>query len=99
MAFRLSRKNSDLLDLRLVQLKGGKAGVHAAEIGRLKIDPKLDVFNALNSDAYYTVRSTTFTPIAAGVTPTGLMGSGGSFLQPGNIIQGRILRIAAVVNW
>ena len=68
-------------------------------IGRLKIDPKLDVFNALNSDAYYTVRSTTFTPIAAGVTPTGLMGSGGSFLQPGNIIQGRILRIAAVVNW
>jgi hypothetical protein len=68
-------------------------------LGRLKIEPKLDVFNALNTDAYFTVRSTTFTPIAAGVTPTGLQGSGGSFLQPGSIIQGRILRLAAVVNW
>jgi hypothetical protein len=36
VAFRLGRKNSDVLDLRLVQLKGGKAGVNAAEIWRLK---------------------------------------------------------------
>ncbi|HMD97707.1 MAG TPA: hypothetical protein VKM93_10320 [Terriglobia bacterium] len=36
VAFRLSRKNKDVLDLRLVQLKGGKAGVSAAEIGQLK---------------------------------------------------------------
>ena len=34
--FRLGRKNADLLDVRLVQLKGGKAGVTAAEISRLK---------------------------------------------------------------
>jgi hypothetical protein len=34
--FRVSRKNSDGLDLRLVQLKGGKAGVSGAEIARLK---------------------------------------------------------------
>jgi hypothetical protein len=34
--FRVSRKNSDILDLRLVQLKGGKAGVSGAEISRLK---------------------------------------------------------------
>jgi hypothetical protein len=34
--FRLGRKNADLLDIRLVQLKGGKAGVTAAEISRLK---------------------------------------------------------------
>ena len=34
--FRVSRKNSDVLDLRLVQLKGGKAGVSGAEITRLK---------------------------------------------------------------
>jgi hypothetical protein len=34
--FRVSRKNSDVLDLRLVQLKGGKAGVSGAEIARLK---------------------------------------------------------------
>ncbi len=36
IAFRLSRKNADLLDVRLIQLKGGKAGVSAAEIARLK---------------------------------------------------------------
>ncbi len=36
IAFRLGRKNADLLDIRLIQLKGGKAGVTAAEIGRLK---------------------------------------------------------------
>lgn len=34
--FRVSRKCSDVLDLRLVQLKGGKAGVSGAEITRLK---------------------------------------------------------------
>lgn len=36
IAFRLGRRNSDLLDLRLVQLKGGKAGVSGVEIARLK---------------------------------------------------------------
>jgi hypothetical protein len=34
--FRISRKNADVLDLRLVQLKGGRAGVSGAEIARLK---------------------------------------------------------------
>jgi hypothetical protein len=34
--FRISRGNADALDLRLVQLKGGKAGVTGAEIARLK---------------------------------------------------------------
>ena len=36
IAFRLSRSNPDVLDVRLVQLKGGKAGVSAPEIARLK---------------------------------------------------------------
>ena len=36
IAFRLGRGNADLLDVRLIQLKGGKAGVTAAEIARLK---------------------------------------------------------------
>jgi len=36
IAFRLGRKSSDLLDVRLVQLKGGNAGVTAREIARLK---------------------------------------------------------------
>jgi hypothetical protein len=34
--FRISHKNSDALELQLVQLKGGKAGVSGAEIARLK---------------------------------------------------------------
>src|SRR5881628_3624712 len=36
IAFRLGRKDRDLLDIRLVQLKGGNAGVTAREIARLK---------------------------------------------------------------
>ena len=34
--FRIAKGNADALDLRLVQLKGGKAGVTGAEIARLK---------------------------------------------------------------
>ena len=34
--FRLDKSNCDALDLRLVQLKGGKTGVSGAEIARLK---------------------------------------------------------------
>ncbi len=36
IAYRLGPRNPDLLDLRLVQLKGGKAGVSGSEIARLK---------------------------------------------------------------
>lgn len=36
VAFRLGRKNCDLLDVRLIQLKGGSAGVTGREIARLK---------------------------------------------------------------
>lgn len=36
VAFRIKRKNPDLLDIRLIQLKGGKAGVSGREIARLK---------------------------------------------------------------
>jgi hypothetical protein len=36
IAFRLGRKNADALDLRLIQLKGGNAGISGGEIGRLK---------------------------------------------------------------
>ena len=36
IAYRLGRENPDKMDLRLIQLKGGKAGVTAEEIGRLK---------------------------------------------------------------
>jgi hypothetical protein len=69
--------------------------------GHVKIDPKLDIFNALNSDDYFSVRSTTFTPVSNPALATGLAGtgSGGTYLQPGSILQGRLLRIGAVINW
>ncbi|MEB2362891.1 MAG: hypothetical protein HUU41_16110 [Bryobacteraceae bacterium] len=34
--FRIARKNRDLLEIRLVQLKGGNAGISGVEIARLK---------------------------------------------------------------
>ncbi len=68
-------------------------------VGRLKLDPKIDVFNALNSDDYYSVRTTTFTPVSNPALATAFNGSGGTYLQPSSILQGRILRIAAVVTW
>jgi hypothetical protein len=36
VAFRLQRKNADALEIRLIQLKGGTAGVSGPEIARLK---------------------------------------------------------------
>lgn len=47
VAFRLGRKDSDLLDVRLVQLKGGKAGVSGREIARLKGAAQRAVINWL----------------------------------------------------
>jgi len=36
VAYRVGKQNPDEMDLRLIQLKGGKAGVTAEEIRRLK---------------------------------------------------------------
>lgn len=36
IAFRLGRQDADALDLRLIQLKGGNAGITGKEIARLK---------------------------------------------------------------
>jgi len=68
-------------------------------LGHLRIDPKLDIFNILNSDDWFTVKSTTYTLTATGATPTAFDGSSGSYRLPGSILQGRLLRVAAVVNW
>lgn len=48
IVFRISRQNADVLDLRLVQLKGGKACVSGAEITRLKRASPAVVVNWLN---------------------------------------------------
>jgi hypothetical protein len=63
------------------------------KVGRVSIDPKIDLFNAFNSAAYFTDRTEGFTSTA---TP-GV--SSGAYLFPGSILQGRLLRIGAVVNW
>jgi hypothetical protein len=70
-------------------------------IGSLKMDPKIDIFNALNTDAYFSTRSNVFTPVASAAQATGLQGtgSGGTYLQPGSILQGRIVRLGAVLTW
>jgi len=67
--------------------------------GGVKIDPKIDLFNALNSDDYFTVRSTTYAPVSNASLASGLNGSGGTYLLPASVIQGRLIRIAAVVAW
>jgi outer membrane receptor protein involved in Fe transport len=53
-----------------------------------KIEPKVDLFNALNSSDYYTVRSLVYSTAV-----------GATYKQPGSILQGRIVRLGAVVNW
>jgi hypothetical protein len=69
-------------------------------VGSLKIDPKIDIFNALNSDDYFSVRSTSYSPTTNPALTTPLtLGSAGTYLQPGSILQGRIIRLGAVLNW
>jgi hypothetical protein len=69
-------------------------------VGRLKFEPKLDVFNALNSSDYFTVRSTTFQPTAvAGVSTLGPGGTPTAYLAPSSILQGRLIRFGANVSW
>jgi hypothetical protein len=66
----------------------------------MKFDPKIDIFNALNTDAYYTVRGTVFSPTTnAALTTPVTQGSAGTYLQPGSILQGRIIRLGAVITW
>jgi hypothetical protein len=55
---------------------------------RLRIEPKIDLFNAFNSSDYYTVRSMVYSTAA-----------GATYKQPGSILQGRIIRLGAVLNW
>ena len=69
-------------------------------VGGVKFDPKIDIFNALNSDDYFTVRGTVFSPTTNQSLTTPLTrGSAGTYMQPGSILQGRIIRLGAVVTW
>jgi hypothetical protein len=78
------------------------------KFGRLRLDPKIDLFNALNSDDYYSVVSTTFAPAAvpAGqptnvpATPSNAAGTNfTSYHQPARFLQGRIVKIGFNASW
>jgi hypothetical protein len=53
--------------------------------GRMRVQPKVDLFNALNSADYYTIRTQVF--------------GGSTYLQPGSVLQGRIVRLGTEVQW
>jgi hypothetical protein len=57
----------------------------AFRINRFSINPKMDVFNALNSDDYTSVSTMQFGAAA--------------YQRPSVILQGRIIRIGADVKW
>jgi hypothetical protein len=79
------------------------------KFGRVRVDPKVDLFNALNSDDYYSVVSSNFIPVldanAADPThsaakPANAAGTQfTSFRQPARFLQGRIVRIGANITW
>jgi hypothetical protein len=55
---------------------------------RIRFEPKIDLFNAFNSSDYYTVKSMVHSTVV-----------GSAYKQPGSILQGRIIRLGAIVNW
>jgi hypothetical protein len=55
------------------------------EFGAITVLPKLDVFNALNSDDYTAVQTSQF--------------NAATYKQPSTILQGRIIRFGADVRW
>ena len=79
------------------------------KFGRLRVDPKIDLFNALNSSDYYSFQSVTINPAlntgvadpthspAVGALATGALPT--TYLQPSRFLQGRIVRIGANVTW
>jgi hypothetical protein len=55
------------------------------EFGKFRVNPKLDLFNALNSDDYTSVASTIY--------------GAATYMRPSVILQGRIVRIGADVRF
>jgi len=55
------------------------------KVDSLSFTPKLDIFNALNSDDYTSVTSSQF--------------NANTYLQPSVVLQGRIIRIGVDVKW
>jgi carboxypeptidase family protein len=68
--------------------------------GRISVNPKFDLFNALNSSDYSSVRTTTFSPTAVpGVSAQGPGGTPPAYLAPQTILPGRLLRVGINLAW
>lgn len=57
----------------------------SVEFGALRVTPKLDIFNALNSDDYTSVVSARY--------------GTATYRRPSVVLQGRIVRIGADIRW
>ena len=57
----------------------------AFHFGRMRVSPKMDVFNAFNSDDYQNVQTLQYGTLTYG--------------RPTTILQGRIVRVGADVSW
>jgi hypothetical protein len=54
-------------------------------VGHVRINPKLDLFNALNSDDYTSVTSMQF--------------GAATYKRPSVILQSRVIRVGADIRW
>jgi len=57
----------------------------AFEFGTIRATPRLDLFNALNSDDYTAVATTQY--------------GAQTYLRPSTVLQGRIIRFGVDVRW
>jgi hypothetical protein len=55
------------------------------DFGGIRLMPKLDIFNALNSDDYTSVVTTQY--------------GAATYMRPSTVLQGRIVRIGVDVRW
>ena len=55
------------------------------DIGKVRIQPAISLFNALDNHAVFTVRSMNYLT--------------SSYLQPSNVLQPRLLRLEVQVKW
>jgi len=79
------------------------------KFGRVRFDPRIDLFNAFNSYAYYSVVSTSFSPVKdasqanPALSPALPANAAGTqytaYHQPARFLQGRILKIGFNASW
>jgi hypothetical protein len=76
------------------------------KFGRVRFDPRIDLFNAFNSDDYYSVVSTVFSPtvgpngsLAPAIPAKASHSDFTAYHQPARFLQGRIVKIGFNASW